>query len=91
MQSPVRTPDHPRVRASLTCPLCLRHKDTGLVACWPCFGRYDMRQGNWTLESIFDEAESALEAGALQLRSITGDWSMCPCGSRQAPGHQCWP
>jgi hypothetical protein len=30
-------PDHPRVRASLICPLCNSAKASGLIACWPCF------------------------------------------------------
>ena len=28
--------DNPCVRASVVCPVCRKHKDMGLVLCWPC-------------------------------------------------------
>ena len=84
--------DHPLIRKGTLCPLCLGHKNEGLIACWPCYRRHVGYGGQ--AERVFDRAERALGAGAggvVQLQGITGEWSMCPCGSRQAPGHQCWP
>lgn len=31
------------LRAVTQCPLCHGYKDTGLVACWPCYRTHDMR------------------------------------------------
>jgi len=55
--------DNPRVRASTTCPLCRGAKATGLIACWPCFRRWDMRHGN-------PNAERVIEGRELELREL---------------------
>jgi hypothetical protein len=54
--------DHPLVRKSHTCPLCLGPKDTGLVACWPCFREHDMRNGSQAADDTLDAREGYLEA-----------------------------
>lgn len=66
------TQDHPRVRASLTCPVCEQAKDYGLVVCWPCYRnhlkrriwqhwRMEMRYGNQAIETLLDKTERLLE------------------------------
>lgn len=51
------TIDYPRIRRDSTCPFCTRTKDQGLIACWPCFRRENLRQG-----------ETAAQAFALETR-----------------------
>jgi hypothetical protein len=52
--------DHPNVRASVVCPLCQGVKDAGLVACWPCYRKNEMRYGNPAAELKIDQAEKRL-------------------------------
>lgn len=52
--------DYPYVRASDVCPLCRRHKDQGLIACWPCYHARGMRYGNNEVEELLKQAESGL-------------------------------
>lgn len=54
------TPDHPNVRQSTTCPLCLEAKPQGLVACWPCFRAYKMRYGNPKVEAHIARREAEM-------------------------------
>ena len=49
-------PDNENVRASNQCPLCEGEKETGLVVCWPCYRRYDLRNGNPEAENKIEEA-----------------------------------
>lgn len=58
------TADHPLVRASTFCPLCLGYKNTGQVACWECYHRHGVRYGDPEAEHTIDEAERALEAAS---------------------------
>lgn len=62
MSVAVRPLDHPLVRQSTTCPLCQGHKDTGLVACWPCYHDCGLRYGDEYAGRILDRAEKRLEA-----------------------------
>lgn len=59
--------DHPLLRASLVCPFCHGAKDTGLVACWPCYRKHDMKFGGGEYqvdrsERILARAAAAAEA-----------------------------
>lgn len=54
------TLDHPHLRQSAICPLCSGPKDAGLVACWHCYRRYGLRDGNPAVEARLDAAEAAL-------------------------------
>lgn len=56
--------DYPHVRASDVCPLCQRHKDQGLIACWPCYHARGLRYGDEEAERLITQTESRLaEAG----------------------------
>jgi hypothetical protein len=59
--------DYQRVRAQCKCPLCGGIKDKGLIACWSCYRREDMRNGgNRVATVMLDHAEMLLaEGGAL--------------------------
>lgn len=37
--------DYPHCRKCASCPWCGRHKERGLLVCWPCYGRLDLRNG----------------------------------------------
>ena len=52
--------DHPRVRASVECPVCSGYKAPGLIVCWPCFRNLNLRFGNPEVERIVDLSEAAL-------------------------------
>ena len=53
--------DHPLVREQTTCPICAKHKDAGLLACWSCYREYDMRSGlSMDAELILDDTEDML-------------------------------
>ena len=52
--------DHPKVRNSLTCPMCYERKSLGLVACWRCYNAYGMKYGNVLAEAALDSAEEQL-------------------------------
>lgn len=54
--------DNPRVRMQIICPVCDGSKDRGLVACWPCFRKYDMRNGNPVCEEIIRDRENELRS-----------------------------
>ena len=60
--------DYPRIRSSDLCPLCGRHKDRGLVACWSCYHVRGMRYGDKETESLLEQAEAGL-CGTDKLRS----------------------
>lgn len=56
--------DHPRVRASLICPLCNHAKDANLIACWDCYRAHDMRNGlQPATAAIIDNAERQTAPG----------------------------
>ncbi len=55
--------DYPHVRASDVCPLCLRHKNPGLVACWSCYHARGLRYGNNEVEELLKQSESRLCGG----------------------------
>ena len=52
--------DYPKVRSAGVCPLCLKYKDTGLVACWSCYHAFGIRYGNQEAEDLIAKAESKL-------------------------------
>ncbi len=52
--------DFPNVRASSLCPLCHRHKDAGLVVCWPSYRAWGLRYGSAEAESLIRRAEAKL-------------------------------
>lgn len=52
--------DYPLVRASAVCPLCRGAKDTGLVACWPCYRKDELKYGNPDADLKIAQAEEAL-------------------------------
>jgi hypothetical protein len=49
--------DHPHVRGSLSCPICLGSKARGLVACSSCNEKYAIQDGNLACEVIIEVAE----------------------------------
>lgn len=57
--------DHPEVRASVVCPLCLGPKDTGLICCWSCYRSKELRYGNPEAEQSLNEAEFELAAAKM--------------------------
>jgi len=57
-------PSHPNLRRSTTCPFCDAYKNTGLIACWPCFGEQGLKFGNPQAEAILDAAEHNLTCGS---------------------------
>ena len=53
--------DYPRVRASNVCPLCIRRKDQGLIACWYCYHLYGLGYGNKKeAEGLIEKTETNL-------------------------------
>lgn len=52
--------DHPLLRQHSHCPLCHERKDQGLVTCWPCYRRHELKYGNARAEAIIDRAETGL-------------------------------
>lgn len=52
--------DYPYVRASDVCPLCRRHKNQGLIACWLCYHARGMRYGDEEAERLITQTESSL-------------------------------
>ena len=55
-------PDYPLIRAWFDCPLCGGGKDQGLLACWPCYRAFDLKNGDSEVKNILSEKESQLEA-----------------------------
>lgn len=55
--------DFPNTRRNTVCPLCAGHKDRGLVACWVCYRKYDMRNGSQAAEDKIATFEAMLEGG----------------------------
>lgn len=53
---------YPRLRATRTCPLCRGNKNSGLVACWPCFtAAFDTTDdAALVAEHALSDAEAAL-------------------------------
>jgi hypothetical protein len=37
--------DHPKVRASHSCPVCNREKEQALLVCWLCYRALNLRNG----------------------------------------------
>jgi hypothetical protein len=58
--------DYPHIRAHGVCPFCNGSKPQGLIACWPCFRRENLRQGeNGYQAAILETREQRLiEQGA---------------------------
>lgn len=54
---------HPRLRASLICPLCGGPKDKGLVCCWHCYRSYALRDGNPEAEARLVQTEEEIRLG----------------------------
>jgi len=52
--------DYPQVRSAVVCPLCLKYKDIGLVACWPCYRAFGLRYGNKEADDLIEKAEAKL-------------------------------
>jgi len=64
--------DHRFVRADTSCPLCQGPKAVGLVACWRCYGIYELRYGNpW--------AEEAIDSRDDYLASVHSDYRCDGC------------
>lgn len=59
---PVTEVDNPHVRADQTCPLCLRRKDIGLVACWSCYRIRGLRIASGADDGIIARRDSYLAA-----------------------------
>lgn len=61
--SPLIALDHPRVRASLHCPFCDQPKDSGALACWPCWHAFaDDAALDHAFGAMLDAREAALAA-----------------------------
>jgi hypothetical protein len=53
--------DHPNVRESASCPTCNRPKDQGLLVCWDCYRKLDIRNGlTPAIALIIENAEEEL-------------------------------
>jgi hypothetical protein len=52
--------DYPNVRLSAICPLCGQEKESGLIVCWPCYRKNDLRNGNSEIEIMIKRAEDEL-------------------------------
>ncbi len=50
-------PDHPFVRARHECPLCGGAKSSGLLCCWPCYNRWNIKAGISEADALIEEAE----------------------------------
>jgi hypothetical protein len=37
--------DYPMTRRGRVCPFCLKQKDHGCLACWPCYREQGLRYG----------------------------------------------
>lgn len=55
------TLDHPLTRNHVVCPLCGDAKDTGLLTCWPCYRRFNLKYGNPQAEAAIERMEQAWE------------------------------
>jgi len=52
--------DYPNVRSSTICPLCGEEKEAGLIVCWACYRKHEVRYGNPEVESLLNHAENEL-------------------------------
>jgi hypothetical protein len=54
--------DHPLTRKHGLCAVCGRHKDAGLLVCWPCYRKHDFRNGaqGARVDDLIDDAERYL-------------------------------
>ena len=52
--------DHPKLRDKDICMTCSQPKNVGLVVCWSCYRRLDLRNGNPEAERALDAMEAAL-------------------------------
>jgi hypothetical protein len=59
--------DHLLTRNGAVCPLCQGPKDKGLVTCWGCYRRHDLRNGNAKAAAIIDDYEATQRTAALTL------------------------
>lgn len=50
----------PLIIASCICPLCCKVKEVGLMVCWPCFEKHDLKNSNAHIEERLDEIERDL-------------------------------
>jgi hypothetical protein len=62
-------PDFPLIRSGETCPVCSGRKDQGLVTCWDCYKRHDLRNGNSRIAKIIALREARL-AGFMTRQEI---------------------
>lgn len=51
------TVDHPRTRNHPLCPICHGPKNQGLIVCWTCFNRHNMRNPNLRCELLIEQHE----------------------------------
>ena len=52
----------------MVCPLCQGRKEAGLVACWPCYRAWDLRDGNVGAELLIEWAEAELREACTPAR-----------------------
>jgi hypothetical protein len=52
---------NPLVRKSIQCPLCSGPKPIGLIACWPCYRKEELKYGNAVAEQIIAAREGELQ------------------------------
>lgn len=43
--------DLPNLRQSKVCVLCNAEKAAGLIVCWDCYRKHELRRGNPTIEA----------------------------------------
>jgi hypothetical protein len=60
VKGPVVKIDHPKTRAGVVCPVCKTHKTVGLVVCWECYRRHNLRYGNPEIDAILDKWERSI-------------------------------
>ena len=52
--------DFPNVRAQAVCPLCQNQKEVGLLVCWPCYHKHELRYGNQNVAAKLRQADCKL-------------------------------
>lgn len=72
------TDPHPLTRASVICPLCFAGKAAGLVACWPCYRKENLR-------NCPPEAEAKLDAREAYLKHRETSTTLEPGAPRYSP------
>jgi hypothetical protein len=63
--------DYPKVRAQTVCPLCQGAKETGLLVCWLCYHKHELRYGNPKAETVIAHSEHKATTAPLKAERHT--------------------